>query len=194
MNTLEIAQYAYATYKAEQELLAEKILADNTKHRAAAWAEILEPVFLALPEQLHEFATWKADCSPTWNSISNRWVSLTFVPNVKIEIGMAYGGVIVFFPQKAHYVNRDDEDSGVSYIDSPSDGFRDAWVAIGHALTLQDENIAMELQAEALRNKVETVSTKPAIAQTPISFIENAIKNGEYLEAIARSLLEMLNR
>lgn len=178
-----------ASQAQEQADIAEAARLDK-QEKAEKWANILAPVYAALPAELHQYVTYDANHLPFYDTLSNRMVTLTAVPHAAIEITSGYAGQIRFIPQAASRVSEYDGTHYVSYRDVGD--YTDPLVAIGHALRLADENYEFEKRADELNQiaKEERIFAQQA-EDGPSDYdrIESLMSRNLYDAAIAESLL-----
>lgn len=189
MSLLEKGKIALAEIRrmdAETKEVVERLESDK---RVNAWAKVLEPLYAALPAELHGHIDYDSTEMPTWRGFSGRvWIDV--IPGCRVGVG-DNSGTLRFYPQVAVQVVRNYYSSGdefrVEYNNSPYDGFADPLAAIAHAAELAPANLEMEADAKA---QGEAAAAKEAIVvPTESELIHAMIYDGKPVEAIARALL-----
>lgn len=189
MSFLEKGKIALAEIRrmdAEAKETAERLESDK---RVNAWAKVLEPLYAALPAELHGHIDYDSTEMPTWRGFSGRvWIDA--IPGCRVGVS-DNSGTLRFYPQKALRVVRNYYSSGdefrVEYEHAVYDGYADPLAAIAHAAELAPANLEMEADAKA---QGEAAAAKEAIVVPTESELINAmIYDGKPSEAIARALL-----
>lgn len=174
---------------AETKEVVERLESDK---RVNAWAKVLEPLYAALPAELHGHIDYDSTEMPTWRGFSGRvWIDV--IPGCRVGVS-ENSGTLRFYPQVAVQVVRNYYGNGratdefcVEYNNSPYDGFADPLAAIAHAAELAPANLVMEADAKA---QGEAAAAKEAIVvPTESELIHAMIYDGKPIEAIARALL-----
>ncbi len=189
MSLLEQGKIALAEIRRQEAEAKAKAEELESERRVNAWAKVLEPLYAALPAELHGHIDYDSTEMPTWRGFSGR-VWLDVVPGCRIGIG-DNSGTLRFCPQKAdrvvtnHYC--DPKEFYVEYEHAVYEGFSDPLVAIAHAAELAPANLSMEADAKA---QGEAAAAKEAIVvPTESELIHAMIYDGNSVEAIARALL-----
>lgn len=189
MSLLEKGKIALAEIRrldAEAKAKAEEL---ESERRVQAWAKVLEPLYAALPAELHGHVNYDSTDMPTWPG--RVWIDA--IQGCRIGVS-DNSGTLHFYPQVAVQVVRNYYGNGratdefcVEYNNSPYDGFADPLAAIAHAAELAPANLVMEADAKA---QGEAAAAKEAIVvPTESELIHAMIYDGKPVEAIARALL-----
>ena len=187
----ELFQMAQEKFKIAQEQeqadIAEAARLEK-KEKAEKWANILRPVYDALPAELHKYLFYDSERTPHYDALPNRFVTLTAVPHAPIDITSGYAGQIRFVPQAASKVSGYEGNHYVSYRDVGD--YSDPLVAIGQALRLADANFEFENRAAELNKQAATENAAPALSgPSDYDRIESLLARSLYDAATAESLL-----
>ena len=188
LETGKVALAAIRRMDAETKEVVERLESDR---RVQAWAKVLEPLYAALPAELHGHVNYDSTVMPTWSGFSGS-VWLDVVQGCRIGV-CDNSGTLRFYPQVAVQVVRNYYSScdefRVEYENATYGGYSDPLAAIAHAAELAPANLVMEADA---KEQGEAAAAKEAMEKAEPSDqerIADLIDAGNHIEAIARTLL-----